>query len=100
MRHPLELGRDLVHALGAASRAVVHQVAAAWRHHRDLMEENASYRQQIYLGTTTILTALRVHPTFALLATAVLALYVAAHDDGHWQPQGGGLRRSWGDEQW
>lgn len=88
-------------ALASGLDALVTKTRASWRHHRELMDENSSYRAQIYLGVTTILTALQIHPTLTVVAGVLLALYVAAHDDGRWQPPSRGLRSpDWPSSDW
>ena len=74
------------HALGLAARVirtvvdgVGDFVARAWQHHTELMAESMPYRQQLALVITATLGLLRLHPSFAVLAAALGALYVAAY---------------------
>jgi len=69
----------LARAASALVDAFADFLARAWQHHTELMQESVPYRQQLALVITTILGLLRLHPSFAVLAAALGALYVAAY---------------------
>lgn len=62
-----------------------------WADHQNLLRSNATYRRQLNIAATAILAACAVHPTAATIASAVLAVWVAAYDDGNGGWDGGGL---------
>lgn len=65
--------------VGAVVECASGFLTRAWEHHSDLMQESAPYRQQLGLVITTSLGLLSLHPSFAVLAAALGALYVSAY---------------------
>jgi len=82
----------LIRAIANIGRRAINFVRRAWADHQELIETNASYRHQLYIGVSAVLGALRINPKTAVIATALLALYVAAFEttSGAWRPGFGG----------
>jgi hypothetical protein len=65
-----------------AASATVSSINRFVVKHRDCMQDNRNYRQAILTGTTAIVTAMTLDPVMAAVVTAVVAIYVAAFQDG------------------
>jgi len=61
-------------------RCIVRVLRTLWEDHEDLMAASGSYRHSLHTGIIAILQVLRAHPLLAVIANALLALYVAAHE--------------------
>lgn len=81
---------------GSAIRGARRLATRIWDDHQNLLRSNATYRRQLNIAATAILAACAVHPTAATIASAVLAVWVAAYDDGNggWDQGGLGYRSS------
>ena len=83
IRRALHHGSRALTVVAQAAASVVETIGnfitGAWQHHTDLMQESVPYRQQLALVITAFLGLLRLHPSFAVLAAALGALYVAAY---------------------
>lgn len=91
-------GQGLVRAVVCAScrarQLGVDWIRRVWRAHQDLMDENAAYRRQVHLAVGALLSVMVLNPHLRAVATALVGIYVAAHDPGG----GGGL--SPGTDRW
>ena len=59
------------------------------------MEDNAAYRRQVNIGIGAFLGAVAMHPHLRLIATALVGIYVAAHErGGGLSPGADGWRRA------
>lgn len=77
----------------------VDRLRRVWRAHQDLMDENAAYRRQVHLAVGALFSLMAMNPHLRVMATALVALYVAAHERG----SGGGLSPGsdgWPREDW
>lgn len=98
-RHGLELSLRLGRHCGACVRRYLRD---AWHRHEDLMATSPAYRRQVGVVVTATLGLIRMHPSFSVIATALGALYVSAHEhrtEG-WRPGGHGLSRGYDDPDW
>jgi len=73
------LGRVLKSAAVAVLNRAVGFCTRAWQRHSELMEESTPYRQQLALVITAMLGLMRLHPSFAVVAATLGALYVSAY---------------------
>lgn len=84
-----------------ASR-VASLVQRIWADHEALLANNPSYRRQLQIGVAAVLGACALHPAASTITTAILAIYVAAHDSEPraWPERGFGSGRGLGDLDW
>jgi len=78
---PVCLIEAVVRTASRSRQRVVDWTRRVWRGHQELMEENPAYRRQVNIGVGAVLGVVAMHPDLRLIASAVLALYVAAHED-------------------
>jgi hypothetical protein len=86
-------------------RHVTRAVAFAqkiWDDHETLLASNPTYRRQLQVGVAAVLGACALHPTASTITTAILAIYVAAHDreSRSWPERGFGTGRGLNDLDW
>jgi hypothetical protein len=73
-----------------------------WDDHEALLASNSVYRRQLQVGVAAVLGACALHPTASTITTAILAIYVAAHDreSRSWPERGFGTGLGLNDLDW
>jgi hypothetical protein len=79
---PRRLAEALKTYVQKAASATVSTIKRLVVKHRNCMHDNRNYRQALLTGTTAIVSAMTLDPVMAAVVTAVVAIYVAAFQDG------------------